>query len=98
MIANLVPEPAANIPVNAQGAGFADYAIATGIDPFLLNPADVLLFNFSMSLLNDGAEELFLSGEFAGSDIPGIPEPATALLLGAGLVVGLAAGRRPSKN
>ena len=97
VIAELDPEPAANIPLNSQGAGFADYAIATGIDPFTLEPSDVVLFNFSMSTLNNGAEEIFLSGTFAGSDIPGvpsiIPEPGTALLLGSGLVA-LAAGSR----
>jgi hypothetical protein len=96
LIAELLPEPAANIPVNAMGAGFADYAIATGIDPFTLAASDVVLFNFAMSTLSNGAEELFLSGVFAGSDIPGlppVPEPGTALLVGLGLVV-LATGRR----
>jgi hypothetical protein len=92
LIAELVPEPADNIPVNSQGAGFADYAIFTGIDPFALNASDVLLFNYSMSLLNNGAEEIFLDGEVAGSDIP-VPEPGSALLVGLGLM-GLAAGRR----
>ena len=74
-IANLNPQPAANLPVNNQGAGFADYAIFTGIDPFSLNDSDVLLFNVSMSILNDGAEELFLSGTYE------MPEPATMSLL-----------------
>jgi hypothetical protein len=94
-IAWLNPEPAENIPVNSQGAGFADYAISTGIDPFSLNASDVLLFNFSMELLNNGAEELFLSGEFSGTDVglPPIPEPSTALLLASGLGA-LALGRR----
>jgi PEP-CTERM motif-containing protein len=97
LLAELSPEPAANIPVNNQGAGFADYAIATGIDPFALNASDVVLFNFSMNTLNNGAEEFFLSGTFAGSDIPDlppIPEPGTGLLLGAGLAVFAAARAR----
>ena len=96
LLAGLNPEPAANMPLNAMGAGFADYAIATGIDVFTLNASDVVLFNFSMDLLSDGGEELFLSGVFAGSDIPGIPplpEPGTGLLLGMGLAM-LGAGRR----
>jgi len=80
-IANLNPQPAANLPVNSQGAGFADYAIFTGIDPFSLNDADVLLFNVSMSTLNNGAEEIFLSGLYAPSDIP---EPSSLGLLAAG--------------
>jgi hypothetical protein len=80
-IANLSPQPADNLPVNAQGAGFADYAIFTGIDPFSLNDNDVLLFNISMSTLNNGAEEIFLSGLYAPSDIP---EPATMALMALG--------------
>jgi hypothetical protein len=96
VLAELDPEPAANIPVNSQGAGHADYAIATGIDPFALNASAVVLFNFSMNTLNNGAEEFFLSGTFAGSDIPGlppaaVPEPSTALLLAAGLAAFAAA-------
>lgn len=74
-IANLNPQPAANLPVNSQGAGAADYAIFTGINPFSLNDSDVLLFNVSMNTLNNGGEELFLSGDFAPGDIP---EPAAA--------------------
>ena len=96
LLAELVPEPAGNLPVNNQGAGFADYAIATGIDPFLYSPTAIVLFNFSMNTLNNGAEEIFLSGTFAGTDIanlPGVPEPGTGALLGAGLAA-LAARHR----
>ena len=94
-IAELDPEPADNLPVNSQGAGFADYAISTGIDPFALAASDVLLFNFSMDLLNNGAEEIFLSGTYSGTDVGLIlsPEPSTALLLASGLVA-MALGRR----
>ncbi len=97
-IAWLDPEPALNIPINSQGAGFADWAISTGIDPFTLARSDVLLFNFSMDLLNNGGEEIFLSGVFSGTDVglPPIPEPSTALLMAAGLGM-LAMKRRPSK-
>jgi len=83
IIANLDPEPAANLPVNSQGAGFADYAIFTGINPFDLNDSDVLLFNISMNTLNNGAEEIFLSGDYAPSDVP---EPATLGLLVLGAI------------
>lgn len=77
-ITNLNPQPAANLPIFGQGAGFADYGIFTGINPFLLNDNDVLLFNISMNLLSDGAEEIFLSGTYSGNDIVGPPVPAPA--------------------
>jgi hypothetical protein len=89
-LAHLNPEPAGNLPVNSQGAGFADYAIFTGIDPFSLNDSDVLLFNVSMSKLNNGAEEIFLSGLYAPSNIP---EPSALGLFIAG-GIGLALRRR----
>ncbi|MCX7424764.1 MAG: PEP-CTERM sorting domain-containing protein [Planctomycetia bacterium] len=86
-IANLKPQPAANLPVTNQGAGFADYAIFTGINPFGLENDDVLLFNISMSRLSDGAEEIFLSGTYSPSDVPvPVPEPSTLVLLVMGLL------------
>jgi hypothetical protein len=91
LLAELDPEPAENLPVIEQGAGFADYAIFTGIDPFSLDRESVLLFNFSMKLLNNGGEEIFLSGEFSGSDVP---EPSTGLLFSAALVLAIGASRR----
>jgi hypothetical protein len=91
-ISKLNPEPADNLPVNSQGAGFADYAIFTGIDPFSLNDSDVLLFNISMSSLNNGAEEIFLSGLYAPTDLL-VPEPGAASLVALG-VIGIAALRR----
>ena len=81
----LNPEPADNIPLNNQGAGWADYAISTGINPFALNDSDVLLFNVSMESLNDGAEELFISGEYSQHDVP---EPTALFTLAiAGLLL-----------
>jgi hypothetical protein len=82
VIADLNPQPANNMPVNAQGAGFADYAIFTGVNPFALNDGDVLLFNISMNTLNNGAEEFFLSGTYSPGDIREIiPEPATSAII-----------------
>lgn len=88
-IASLNPQPAANLPLSSQGAGFADYAIFTGVNPFTLADSDVLLFNLSMSSLNNGAEEIFLSGKYAPMDIV-VPEPGSLMLLlmgGVGLVL-----------
>ncbi|MCW5554215.1 MAG: PEP-CTERM sorting domain-containing protein [Verrucomicrobiae bacterium] len=82
-IASLNPQPAVNLPLNSQGAGFSDYAIFTGINPFSLDDSDVLLFNISMSSLNNGAEEIFLSGKYAPTDIV-VPEPTSLILLLAG--------------
>lgn len=58
------------------GAGFADYAIFTGINPFsnAYMDSDTLLLNVSMTGLSAGAEEIFLSGEFSGID--SVPEPS----------------------
>lgn len=94
IIANL--DAAKNIPTNEQGAGFADYAIFTGINPFALNDNDILLFNISMDTLNNGAEEYFLSGTYSGDDIivppSGVPVPPAVWLFSSGLLglVGIA--------
>ncbi|MGI9456210.1 MAG: hypothetical protein ACR2NU_06575 [Aeoliella sp.] len=67
----------------AQGAGFPDYAIFTGIDPFSLSGTDVLLFNVSMSGLSNGAEEVYLDGKFAGVNVTAaIPEASQVVFFG----------------
>jgi hypothetical protein len=71
-----------NLPIVAQGAGHADYAIFTGIDPYAYDPADVILFNVSMSALNNGSDEVFLSGVYAATDVTAIPEPSLPAFLG----------------
>ena len=86
LLANL--DQAYNLPIMAQGAGFADYALFTGVNPYLLNPDDVLLFNQTIEFLSNGGETKFLSGTYSGGDIRppvGVPEPATLALFGIGL-------------
>ena len=76
-----------------NGSGWADYGILTGIDPFDLayNDSDRIVFHVQFSSLTNGAEEIFLSGEYSAIDIINeeIPEPATIciLMLGCGLIV-----------
>lgn len=98
IIANL--DSSKNLATNEQGAGFADYAIFTGINPFLLNDNDVLLFNISMDTLNNGAEEYFLDGTFSGDDVNDavdnsmVPIPAAVWLFGSGLLGLVSIARR----
>ena len=93
LIANL--DSPVNLPVLFQGAGFADYAIFTGINVFDLDDSDTLLFDISFENLNNGAEEIFLSGEFAGLDIVQVPEPGSFSIVG---LLGLALVARRSRR
>lgn len=82
------------LPLNEQGAGFADYAIFTGIDPFdpALDGARLLFFWDSGTVQgphNDGGESIFLSGQFGA-----IPEPGTMALMGFGGLLLLVTRRR----
>lgn len=99
LIANL--DGVKQLDLNEQGAGFADYFIQTGIDPY--DPAYTdetrIAFHIVLSDLDDGGETIFLSGGFDGGGGPQevIPEPATLVLLGSG-IVGLIARRRRSRS
>jgi hypothetical protein len=84
---------------NNKGSGKMDFLV---YNP-LLNLNDYYdngyIFNayFTFTGLNDGFEEIFLTGKYAQPTNP-IPEPSTMLLLGAGLLGLAAAGRRKSSK
>jgi hypothetical protein len=70
------------LPLNNQGAGFADQLILTNIDPFSNAYTDTtrVLFHWESSHHDDGGETIFLSGAFAPQDVS-FPEPASLGLL-----------------
>lgn len=76
------------------GAGFADRAIFTGIDPFspVFVDTDRFLLHWSSSDHDNGGESIFLSGEIAGQDI--VPEPGTVTLLMSGACLAMLRRRR----
>lgn len=94
IIASLASASGVNLPVISQGAGFADYAILTGVNPFSLDDNDVLLLNVSMSRLSNGAEEIFLSGTYSSINIRPVPEPSLVALLVGGVLVCLVGAYR----
>jgi len=64
-----------NLALNEQGAGWGDYMICTGINPYDAGFSNDtrILFNWASSNHDDGGETIFLSGI--------VPEPSTAMLL-----------------
>lgn len=66
------------------GSGFADFiAFAPTMDLTLFNPDWLFVTYFDMTGLNDGAEEIFMTG---GIGVSVIPEPSTIIFLGTGLL------------
>jgi len=78
------------IGVNEQGAGWADYIIDLGIDPFDsgFSDSDRILFFWESHGHNDGGETIYLSGSYC------IPEPATMALVGFGALLLLVRRKR----
>ena len=64
-----------------QGAGWGDYGIHTGINPFdgAFSDDTRILFHWESSGHSDGGETIFLSGEYTE-----IPEPSMFVFLGLG--------------
>jgi hypothetical protein len=73
------------LPVNEQGAGWADYGIILGINPYDYPPETRVLFHLQSHDHTDGSETIFISGEYY------VPEPGSLSLL---LLGGLALMRR----
>jgi hypothetical protein len=82
------------LPLNNQGAGFADQLILTNIDPFSNAYTDTtrVLFHWESSHHDDGGETIFLSGTFAPQDVT-FPEPGGVAALS---VVAMLLARRRS--
>ncbi len=83
------PKP---LPLVEQGAGWGDYAILTGVDPYDAAFADDtrIIFHWESSGHDDGGETIFLSGRYQ------LPEPGSLglLLMGITLVGRRAFGKR----
>jgi len=77
------------LPLNEQGAGWADYIISLGIDPFdpAFTDATRILIHWESTGHTDGGESIFISGMF-------LPEPATATSLALAGLAALAICRR----
>jgi len=82
-----------NLLLHEEGAGFADYGIRLGIDPYdaAFSDSTRILFHWESSEHDDGGETVFISGEYRPEEIP---EPATAGLLALCSLVAIARRRR----
>jgi hypothetical protein len=74
-----------------NGAGHADVAIFTGINPFsnAFSDSTRILFHWASSGHDNGGESIYLSGEFAHYDLPdgpSTPEPSSVVLAALGLL------------
>jgi hypothetical protein len=94
LLANLDSNPKV-LPQVSIGAGYADHAIFTGINPFdaAFADSDRILIHWVSSDHDNGGETIFLSGTIGSPDF--VPEPASLGLL---FVGGALASRRARKR
>jgi hypothetical protein len=88
------------LPLNNQGAGFADHVIFTGFNPFDAAYADDtrILFHWQSTAHDSGGESIFLSGSVSPADVEeAVPEPASGALLVGSLVAGASRRRRRTR-
>ena len=95
VLASMETNPSKNLPGGAQGGGFADWFVLTGVNPYDFADGDEVLFNVSMSRLSNGAEAIFLSGLYQNTDLPpSVPLPGAVWLFGTGLLGLLGVAKR----
>jgi hypothetical protein len=85
VVATYSADPATEVPPTVGGGngnGYADYVLSA-FDLSSYGATDTVQFHVVMPLVNSGREEYFL---ISTGTPPGVPEPATFLLFGAGLL------------